>query len=89
MWYQKIGNENDVAVSSRVRLARNLAGYPFGGHLSAEQEKEIIVRRYVQGERVEDVYESLSISRATAFRRLEAGIMHLAGMYNKFYDAVA
>lgn len=42
MWYQKIGNENDVAVSSRVRLARNLAGYPFGGHLSAEQEKEII-----------------------------------------------
>ena len=55
----------------------------------AEQEKEIIVRRYVQGERVEDVYESLGISRATAFRRLEAGIMHLAGMYNKLYDAVA
>ena len=54
-----------------------------------EQEKEIIVRRYVQGERVEDVYESLGISRATAFRRLEAGIMHLAGMYNKLYDAVA
>ena len=55
----------------------------------AEQEKEIIVRRYVQGERVEDVYESLGISRATAFRRLETGIIHLAGLYNKLYDAVA
>lgn len=55
----------------------------------AEQEKEIIVRRYVQGERIEDIYASQGISRATAFRRLETGIMHLAGMYNKLYDAVA
>lgn len=42
MWYDRIGAENDVAVSSRVRLARNLAGYPFGTRLTEEQVKEII-----------------------------------------------
>lgn len=42
MWYNRIGPENDVALSSRVRLARNLAGYPFGSRLTEEQAKEII-----------------------------------------------
>jgi len=42
MWYQKTGPENDVAVSSRVRLARNLKGYPFGSRLTEEQIREII-----------------------------------------------
>lgn len=42
MWYHTNGAENDVAVSSRVRLARNLTGYPFGARLTEEQIKEII-----------------------------------------------
>jgi len=42
MWYDRIGAENDVAVSSRVRLARNLAGYPFGARLTKEQAEELI-----------------------------------------------
>ncbi|MBQ8402324.1 MAG: ATP--guanido phosphotransferase [Clostridia bacterium] len=40
-WYEIPGNENDVVVSSRVRLARNLAEYPFEPRLTAEQAKEI------------------------------------------------
>lgn len=44
------------------------------------KEREIIIRRYVDGMRVEDVYKSLSISRATAFRRLEAGLLHMADL---------
>ena len=39
MWFGNKGNDNDVAVSTRVRIARNLSGYPFPGRLSAEQEK--------------------------------------------------
>lgn len=54
-----------------------------------EPEKQLIVRRYVQGERIEDVYASLSISRATAFRRLENGISHLAALYGKLYEVAA
>ncbi len=42
MWYDRIGAENDVAVSSRVRLARNLTGYPFGTRLTKEQTEELI-----------------------------------------------
>ena len=42
MWYGTCGKENDTAVSTRVRLARNLSGYPFDGRLTEEQAKEII-----------------------------------------------
>ncbi len=40
-WYEIPGNENDVVVSTRVRLARNLADYPFEPKLSEAQSKEI------------------------------------------------
>ncbi|MBQ7377873.1 MAG: ATP--guanido phosphotransferase [Clostridia bacterium] len=41
-WYQKKGNEKDVVVSTRVRLARNLADYPFEGRLTPAKAEEII-----------------------------------------------
>ena len=53
------------------------------------KEREIIVRRYVDGERIEDVYEAMGISRATAFRRLEAGILHMADLYRELYEQAA
>ena len=40
-WYEVPGNDNDVVVSSRIRLARNLAEYPFEPKLSAEKAGEI------------------------------------------------
>lgn len=42
MWYMNKGKDNDAAVSTRVRLARNLSGYPFDGRLTEEKSKEII-----------------------------------------------
>ena len=42
MWYQVKGNESDIVVSSRVRLARNLAGFPFDGKLTDKDAKTII-----------------------------------------------
>ena len=42
MWYEKKGKDSDVAISTRVRIARNLSGYPFNGKLSEKQEKEIV-----------------------------------------------
>ncbi len=53
MWYKNKGQENDVAVSTRIRLARNLNGYPFEGRLNDEQAKEII-------EKVWSVFEGKS-----------------------------
>ncbi|HCC34832.1 MAG TPA: protein arginine kinase [Ruminococcaceae bacterium] len=40
-WYEQSGSDHDVVVSTRVRLARNLAEYPFPPRMSAEQRKEV------------------------------------------------
>ncbi len=41
-WFSKAGPSDDVIVSSRVRLARNLEGHKFPHHASASEQKSII-----------------------------------------------
>ena len=41
-WLRGTGPEVDVVVSSRIRLARNLAGFPFVPKLGKEQEEDVI-----------------------------------------------
>ena len=43
-WLRGSGPQGDVVISSRVRLARNLAGYPFVNRASAIQHTEILDR---------------------------------------------
>ena len=40
-WYVSIGPESDTVVSTRIRLARNLAGVPFPARMSAEQRRQV------------------------------------------------
>ncbi len=40
-WYRQSGNEGDVVISTRVRLARNLPSYPFPAGMTAQQRREI------------------------------------------------
>ncbi len=40
-WYKKQGPENDVVLSSRIRFARNLAGYLFPGKCILKDEQQI------------------------------------------------
>ena len=40
-WYRQNGNEGDVIISTRIRLARNLSNYPFPAGMTAEQKKEV------------------------------------------------
>lgn len=42
MWYDETGNDRDVILSSRVRFARNLKDYPFDGHMSEKDSKDVI-----------------------------------------------
>ena len=41
-WYEMNGKNDDVVVSSRIRLARNLANYRFADRISAEEAVELI-----------------------------------------------
>lgn len=43
-WYMKNGAEREIAVSTRVRLARNIADYPFAGRMTDEQRRELTDR---------------------------------------------
>ncbi|MDO5311270.1 MAG: ATP--guanido phosphotransferase, partial [Clostridia bacterium] len=42
MWYTECGNECDVVLSSRIRLARNLKGIPFPARESEDEQKKVI-----------------------------------------------
>lgn len=43
-WYQKTGNDSDVVVSTRIRLARNLEHLPFPARMTAEQRETMITQ---------------------------------------------
>lgn len=45
-WYQGSGNNSDVVLFSKVRLARNLADAPFPSRMSAEIRKNTIKKLY-------------------------------------------
>jgi protein arginine kinase len=40
-WLRGLGPDNDIVVSTRIRLARNLASFPFSNRASAHQKAEI------------------------------------------------
>lgn len=44
MWYTKFGPSGDVVLSSRIRLARNIADIPFVSRMNKEHESEVINR---------------------------------------------
>lgn len=41
-WYEQMGPESDVIISSRVRLARNIAGYAFPSVATIQNKEEIL-----------------------------------------------
>lgn len=41
-WYNSVANASDTVISSRVRLARNINGYPFASKLTATSANELI-----------------------------------------------
>ncbi len=43
-WYMQNGREGEIAVSTRVRLARNIADYPFHGMMTEAQQRELLDR---------------------------------------------
>ena len=87
-WLAAVGENSDVVISSRVRLARNLAGFPFISKASRSQRKEILeaCRERVQwiraGERVLwiDVHEASQLNRTLMVERHLISKEHARGI---------
>ena len=47
-WLRGAGPQSDIVISCRVRLARNLAGYPFVARCSTRQREEVLYRCHEQ-----------------------------------------
>jgi len=43
-WVRSEGEAGDVVISSRIRLARNLKGFPFPGHAGKDQLEQVVKR---------------------------------------------
>jgi protein arginine kinase len=68
-WFSSPGSDDDVAVSSRVRLARNLLGIPFPPTLSKEEEEQ--VQRQVVGafSELSDPFDPIYLDRLPPLER--------------------
>ncbi len=41
-WFETSGENGDIALSTRVRLARNLKDYPFPGRMNEKQQRQVL-----------------------------------------------
>lgn len=40
-WYAQCGEQDDIVISTRIRLARNLSQYPFPAYLAPSEQKQV------------------------------------------------
>ena len=90
-WLRGTGRMSDVVISSRVRLARNLAGMPFLGRCSEDQTTEIehrlrdcILRADLTDETLYvNIAESSEIDRGLLVERHLISRQHASGVRNR------
>ena len=79
-WYSEKGNQDDVICSTRIRLARNLADFPFPQKLKEDDKEKVqlkIFNAFAQFENASD-YQSLSTRNLELLGRLilaERGVL--------------
>ncbi|MDD4546408.1 MAG: protein arginine kinase [Oscillospiraceae bacterium] len=78
-WYQLSGEEGDVIISTRVRLARNLIDVPFPAGLSDERKREVSqrVREALKSKENSDEYDYLDMSNMSSRDALSMVERHL------------
>src|SRR5687768_17864720 len=66
-WLEHSGPESDVVLSSRARLARNVAGFPFVCKASPVQRNELmsLARRAIFAAHLEDNMQWVELNQAT------------------------
>ncbi len=76
-WMENTGPDNDVVLSSRIRLARNISGYPFPHFMSEEQADQVIqaVKRAISKEEVEKEIGKLEYTDLSELTETERQIL--------------
>ncbi|MFM8980554.1 MAG: ATP--guanido phosphotransferase [Planctomycetia bacterium] len=72
-WLRGGGSQHEFVLSSRVRLARNLAGFPFAQRAPAEQRAEVVTR-------VQPVLQGLQVAPRTFWVDLEQSDKQVAAL---------
>lgn len=68
-WFRSSGSDDDVAVSSRVRLARNLLGIPFPPTLSKEEEEQVQAQVIDAFSELSDSFDAIHLDRLPPLER--------------------
>lgn len=80
-WYNITGRENDVVLSTRIRIARNLERFPFEPKMNAKQSAELneVVRNALAninlGDNRLDYYDGAKLDNTTAMAFVERHII--------------
>jgi len=76
-WMDAGGLDGDIAVSCRIRIARNLQGYPFPHLLNREQAGEIIniVQPVLEGESMQELAGKFEVTRMSELSPVERQIL--------------
>ena len=64
-WLQGQGKDKDIVISSRVRLARNLAPYPFPHKMNDDEKKKVLedVKEVIEKEQFQEEAEKMNFFR--------------------------
>ncbi|SHK99459.1 protein arginine kinase [Desulforamulus aeronauticus] len=76
-WLDASGPESDVIISSRVRIARNLVGYPFPHLLGYDNADKILyaVQSAIESAAIKEIVGQLELSRMTELSPTERQIL--------------
>ncbi|MCP4707382.1 MAG: protein arginine kinase [Planctomycetes bacterium] len=70
-WMDETGPESDIVISSRVRLARNVAGYHFFAHSTTAERSDLLhfIHKKLMSTHLKDQLQYLKMTEATALER--------------------
>jgi protein arginine kinase len=79
-WYLETGPLGDVVISTRIRLARNIADYPFPCRLSPEQGRDVISKAQealLCENEVDSEFDFIDMQKLTPARAMSLSERHL------------
>ena len=82
-WFEEGGNNSDVVISSRVRLARNINGYNFSYKMSDTDAKKLVKNVTDQLKTISPIsgYNSYNFDYLDAYQKMGMRERHVISPY--------